>query len=107
MGTVTAVVDQLDEIVLEGKEGLLANVMLLYPHKVYQGDTLKGIVICYVLHERTSTGNDGCISNRLNSFDKMKELCAASKELLRLEPPSATVDGHLATTSVNLNTNAI
>ena len=60
-----------------------------------------------MLHKATSTGNDDCISNRLNSFDKVKELCAASNELLRLVLPVATVDGHTVTASVNLDTNAI
>jgi hypothetical protein len=47
----------LDEIVFEGEGGSLAKVMLLYPHKVFQGDILKGIVIHYVLHKATSPGN--------------------------------------------------
>ena len=97
----------MDEIVLEGEGGSLAKVSLLYPQKVFWGDNLKGIVICYVSHKATSTGNDDCVSNRLNSFDKVKELCAASNTLLRLVLPLATVDGHTATTSVNLDTNAI
>ena len=37
----------------------------------------------------------------------MNELCTASNKLLRLVPPLATVDGHMATALVNLNTNAI
>ncbi len=97
----------MDEIVLEGEGGLLAKVSLLYSQKVFRGDNLKGIVIRYLLHKATSTGNDDCVSNRLNSFDKVKELCAASNKLLRLVLPSATVDGHTATTSVNLDINAI
>jgi hypothetical protein len=60
-----------------------------------------------VPHKVTSTGNDDCVSNRLNSFEEVKELCAMSNKLLRLVLPLATVDGHTATTSVNLDTNAI
>ena len=60
-----------------------------------------------MLHKATSTGNDDCISNRLNSFNKVKELCTAPNKFLRLVLPLATVDGHTATTSVNLDTNAI
>jgi hypothetical protein len=97
----------LDEIVLEGEGGSLAKVSLLYPQKVFWGDNLKGIVICYVSHKATSTGNDDCVSNRLNSFDEVKELCAASNKLLRLVLPLATVDGHTATNLENLDTNAI
>ncbi len=58
-------------------------------------------------HKVTSTGNDDCVSNRLNSFEEVKELCAMSNKLLRLVLPLATVDGHTATTPVNLDTNAI
>ncbi len=58
-------------------------------------------------HKATSTGNDDCISNRLISFEEVKELCAASNELLRLVLPLATGDGHTATMLVNLDTNAI
>jgi hypothetical protein len=106
-GTAMMVVDQLDEIVLEGEGGLLAKVILLYPQKIFRGDNLEGIVIRYVPHKVTSTGNDDCVSNRLNSFNKVKELCTVSNKLLRLVLPSAMVDGHMATTSVNLDTNAI
>ena len=97
----------MDEIVSESEGGLLTKVSLLYPQKVFWGGNLKGIVICYVPHKATSTGNDDCVSDRLNSFDEMKELCAASNELLRLVLSLATVDGHAATTSVNLDTDAI
>jgi hypothetical protein len=79
-GTAMPVVDRLDEIVLEGEGGSLAKVSLLYPQKVFWGDNLKGIVIHYVPHKATSTGNDDCVSNRLNSFDEVKELCAESNE---------------------------
>ena len=89
------------------REDRFAKVSLLYPQKVFWGDNLKGIVICYVSHKATSTGNDDCVSNRLNSFEEVKELCAASNELLRVVLPSALVDGHMATMSVNLDTDAI
>ncbi len=97
----------MDEIVSESEGGLLTKVSLLYPQKVFWGGNLKGIVICYVPHKATSTGNDDCVSNRLNSFEEVKELCAASNELLRVVLPSALVDGHMATMSVNLDTDAI
>ena len=106
-GTATTVVDRLDGIVSGGGGGSCAKVASLYPHKVFQGDILEGIVIRYVPHKATSAGNDDCVSGGLNGFDEMKQLCAASNELLRLVPPSATVDGHSATTSVNLDTDAI
>jgi hypothetical protein len=101
------VVDWLDEIVSEGEGGSLAKVSLLYPQKVFWGDNLKMIVICYMPHKATSTENDDCVSNKLNSFDEVKELCAGSNEMLRLVLPSATVGGHMATTSVNLDTNGM
>ena len=97
----------MDEIVLEGKGGLLAKVSLLYPQKIFRGDNLEGIFIRYVSHKATSTGNDDCVSNRLNSFNKVKELCTASNKFLRLVIPLATVDGHTATTLLNLDTNPI
>ena len=56
-GTATTVVDRLDGIVSGGGEGSCAKVVSLYPHKVFQGDILKGIVIHYVLHKATSPGN--------------------------------------------------
>ena len=89
------------------REDRFAKVSLLYPQKVFWGDNLKGIVIRYVPHKATSTGNDDCVSNMLNSFDEVKELCTASNKLLRLVLPLATVDGHTATTSVNLDIHAI
>ena len=108
-GTATTVVDRLDGIVSGGGEGSCAKVVSLYPHKVFQGDILEGIVIRYVPHKAASVGNDDDVSSSgLHGFDEMKELCAASNELLRLVPPSATVDGHsTTTTSVDIDTDAI
>jgi hypothetical protein len=98
------VVGQSGRIVSECEGGQCAKVALLYLHKIFQGDIFEGIVIRYVLHNANSTENDDVVGNRLTSFDEMKELCAASNELLMLVPPSATVDGQ---SKENLGNNAI
>ena len=83
-GTATTVVESLDRIVSENGEGgrCAARVVSLYPHKVFQGDILEGIVIRYVPHDIAT-----------NAFDELRELGTASNELLMLVPPPATADG--------------
>ena len=87
------VVGQSGRIVSVCEGGQCAKVALLYPHKIFQGDIFEGIIIRYVPHNANSIESDDVVGNRLNSFDEMKELCAASNELLMLVPPSPTVYG--------------
>ncbi|KAL3827649.1 hypothetical protein ACHAXA_000522 [Cyclostephanos tholiformis] len=92
-GTATTVVDRLDRIVLDGEEGRCAKVASLYPHKIFQGDILEGIVIRYVPYNITTTTENGVnVGSMPSAFDELKELGTASNELLMLVPPSATVD---------------
>jgi len=87
IGTATTVINRLDQIVLENEGSKCSKVASLYPHDVFQGDILEGIVIRYIPHE-TSAGDDAA----QNSLSEMKGLSDASNELLKLVPPSLTID---------------
>ncbi|KAL7554484.1 hypothetical protein ACHAWF_018320 [Thalassiosira exigua] len=82
-GTAKSVIDELDRIVSENEEEGCSKVVSLYPHDSFQGEILEGIVIRYVPYASDENEMD-----RRKSLDEMKELSAASAELLRLVPPS-------------------
>ena len=91
----TTVIHQLDRIVLENEGVGCAKVASLYPHDIFQGEILEGIVVRYVPYNITATEDgDDANSTMQNSSNEMKELCAASHELLRLVPPSKMMDEH-------------
>lgn len=82
-GMATTVISRLDEIVLEHEGENCAKVASLCPHDVFQGEILEGLVARYVPHDVPSEGaNCG-----QNDFDGMKELSAASQNLVELVPP--------------------
>ena len=83
-GMATAVVNQLDQIISQDIEEDCIKVSSLYPHTIFQGDILEGIVIRYVSYTDT-------MGEKSNNLDEMKELCTASNELLQRVPPSQTM----------------
>jgi len=83
-GTATAVIKQLDQIIAHDIEEDCTKVSSLYPHVIFQGDILEGIVIRYVSYTDT-------VGEKSSNLDEMKELCTASNELLQRVPPSQTM----------------
>ena len=88
-GTATTVINRLDQIISKDEEGKCTKVASLYPHDIFQGDILEGLVIRYVPFRTAST--DGTSTTHID-IDEMKQLCTASNELLRIVPPSKTLD---------------
>ena len=74
VGTATTVMKQLDKITSANDE--CAKVAWLYPHEIFQGDILEGIVIRYVPYYSNATpandddGNN--VSAKQKSVDEMK-----------------------------------
>ncbi|KAL7543626.1 hypothetical protein ACHAXR_012913 [Thalassiosira sp. AJA248-18] len=88
-GTATTVINKLDRIIFENEGGGCAKVASLYPHDIFQGDILEGIVIRYVPY--TTSAESDRDNARQSCLDELKELGSASNKLLRLVPPSKTV----------------
>jgi hypothetical protein len=78
-GTTTTVINRLDKIVAEN-DGKSAKVVSLYPHDIFQGEILEGIVVRYV-NEKDEI-----------AVKEMKQLCIASEKLLVVVPPSNKID---------------
>ena len=74
-GTTTTVINSLDQIVAENGEKS-AKGASLYPHNIFQGEILEGIVIRYVNDKDES------------AIKGMKQLRIASDNLLAIVPPS-------------------
>eukprot|EP00581_Thalassiosira_minuscula_P018472 CAMPEP_0183726252 /NCGR_PEP_ID=MMETSP0737-20130205/22870_1 /TAXON_ID=385413 /ORGANISM="Thalassiosira miniscula, Strain CCMP1093" /LENGTH=1250 /DNA_ID=CAMNT_0025957549 /DNA_START=32 /DNA_END=3784 /DNA_ORIENTATION=+ len=98
-GLAGTVIGRLDQIVEHDEEGGCAKVHSLYPHDIFQGDILEGIVIRYVPYNNTplvssgtTTGESEATSAGKNDLNEMKELSNASKKLLQLVPPSRELD---------------
>ena len=75
-GTTTKVINRLDQII-EDNRGKCSKAASLYPHDVFQGSILEGIVIRYV------NRNDD-----ESTISEMEQLRVASEDLLVAVPPS-------------------
>lgn len=78
IGMASGVIDSLNE----ASDGGIVKSM--YPHCVFQGDILEGIVIRYVSYSEKD-------SNKNEFIERMKQLCTDSEEILKLVPPSKNV----------------
>lgn len=120
VGTATTVVGRLDDIVanqsgIEGEEGggmmmCATKFTSLYPHIMYQGDILEGVVIRFVPYpNRICTMNEGCdaLSDWKDMLEEMKKIGVASNELFQLissahekmddaQPPTTTPVDNIA-----------
>ena len=98
VGTTSSVISQLDRIIESSEDekedgscnssgSSCAKVVSLYPHAVFQGDILEGIVTRYVPHNNHHhhNNNNHHPSNN-NTLDEMKELCATSNTNLNHHP---------------------
>ncbi len=80
-GTTTTVINSLNQIVAEN-DGKSSKVASLYPHDIFQGDILEGIVIRYVHHNNKTE----------SAITEMEQLRITSDDLLAIVPPSTTID---------------
>ena len=81
-GTATPVIQSLDQIV-SGDTSACAKVSSLYPHDVFQGEILEGLVIRYISCNETESSA---------SMDEMRHLSAQSVALLESVPPTLKIE---------------
>ena len=90
-GLAKDVVEKLNDICNDGSsDGGGHHLCSLYPHDIYQGDILEGIVIRFV---RMSDDNQNDQNSSLLSLSKMLEqLCQQSEAILNEVPPGSKID---------------
>lgn len=70
-------------------------VKSMYPHSIFQGEILEGIVIRYVSYDAPGQSDDGTnigVIHRVKYLGRMKELCVQSEKVLEAVPPQKELD---------------